>query len=108
SPAVANGMVYVGADDHKFYAFSAAGTTGCAAGPPKVCDPLWTATTGGNVRSSPAVAAGVVYVGSDDGMLYAFPAGTGTAAGCSGTPKTCNPLWTTPSGFAIGSSPAVA
>jgi outer membrane protein assembly factor BamB len=32
----------------------------------------WTATTGGVIQSSPAVADGVVYVGSSDGKLYAF------------------------------------
>ena len=38
----------------------------------RACPPLWTATTGGQVFSSPAVANGVVYVGSTDGKLYAF------------------------------------
>jgi len=71
SPAVAEGVVYVGSDDGKLYAFDAAGVTGCTAG---VCTPLWTATTGSKVQSSPAVAEGVVYVGSDDGKLYAFDA----------------------------------
>ncbi len=46
---------------HKLYAFSAA--TG---------QPLWSAATGGSIESSPAVANGVVYVGSDDGSLHAF------------------------------------
>ena len=54
SPAVANGVVYVGSFDAKVYALNA--TTGAT---------LWTATTGGDVISSPAVANGVVYVGSD-------------------------------------------
>jgi outer membrane protein assembly factor BamB len=61
SPAVANGVVYVGSDDGDFYAFDA--KTGAA---------LWSAATGGAVESSPAVANGVVYVGSDDASLYAF------------------------------------
>ncbi len=34
--------------------------------------PLFTAPTGGEVFSSPAVANGVVYVGSNDNKLYAF------------------------------------
>src|SRR5207249_11579981 len=38
-----------------------------------------TAPTGGPIYSSPAVANGLVYVGSDDGNLYAFDAITGTA-----------------------------
>ena len=61
SPAVANGVVYVGSDDHNLYAFDAA--TGA---------PLRVLLTGGPVTSSPAVANGVVYVGSEDGYLYAF------------------------------------
>ena len=32
----------------------------------------------GEVSSSPAVAGGVVYVGSDDGKVYALSASTGT------------------------------
>jgi hypothetical protein len=37
----------------------------------------WTGTTVGSVESSPAVANGVTYVGSDDHRLYAFDAATG-------------------------------
>jgi outer membrane protein assembly factor BamB len=33
---------------------------------------LWSYTTGGAVDSPPAVANGMVYVGSDDGKVYAF------------------------------------
>jgi outer membrane protein assembly factor BamB len=71
SPAVANGVVYVGSYDHKLYAFDAAGYKGCS-GTPKTCAPLWTASTGGAVESSPAVANGMVYVGSDDGKLHSY------------------------------------
>ncbi len=39
---------------------------------PKFCNPLWAASTGGSVDSSPAVANGMVYVGSTDGELYAY------------------------------------
>src|SRR5205807_4585203 len=103
-PAVANGVVYVGSEAHKLYAFSAAGTTNCS-GTPKTCTPLWTAATGNAIYSAPAVAGGVVYVGSLDNKLYAFSA-AGTT-NCSGSPKTCTPLWTA---AAAGgqSSPAVA
>jgi outer membrane protein assembly factor BamB len=105
SPAVANGVVYLGASDHKLYAFDAAGNTNCS-GSPKTCSPLWTATTGNFVYSSPTVSNGVVYVGSDDGKLYAFDAAGST--NCSGTPKTCNPLWTASTGAGVETSPAVA
>src|SRR6266700_1698489 len=44
--------------------------------------PYWTASTGFGSRSSPAVANGVVYIGSYDYKLYAFTATTG------------KPLWT--------------
>jgi outer membrane protein assembly factor BamB len=106
SPAVANGVVYVGSVEGELYAFDAAGATGCS-GAPKTCSPLWTATTGGAIySSSPAVANGVVYVGSDDGKLYAFDAAGVT--NCSGTPKTCSPLWTATIGGEVRTSPAVA
>jgi len=105
SPAVVGGVVYVGSDDHKLYAFDAAGSAGCG-GVPRSCSPLWTATTGGVVSSSPAVVGGVVYVGSGDGKLYAFDAAGST--NCSGGPKTCAPLWTATTGGVVSSSPAVA
>ena len=38
----------------------------------------WTATTGNPVESSPAVANGLVYVGSTDGWFYVLDAGMGT------------------------------
>ena len=37
----------------------------------------WSYTTGNEVNSSPVVANGVTYVGSDDGYLYALNASTG-------------------------------
>jgi outer membrane protein assembly factor BamB/actin-like ATPase involved in cell morphogenesis len=66
SPLVAEGVVYVGADDNRLYALDAA--TG---------QPVWTFATGGIVRSSPAIADGVLYVGSNDGNLYAIDPATG-------------------------------
>src|SRR5438094_163469 len=61
SPAVVNGVVYVGPFDNKVYALDA--STGAV---------LWTYVTGNIVWSSPAVAKGVVYVGSYDGKVYAL------------------------------------
>jgi hypothetical protein len=101
SPAVANGVVYVGSGDYKLYAYA----VGCASGG-GTCSPLWTALTGDAIYSSPAVADGVVYVGSADDKLYAFD--SAGVVGCSGSPKTCTPLWTASTGSAIESSPAVA
>ena len=65
SPAVANGVVYVGSCDDNLYAIDA--LTG---------KEKWRFTTGKSwvygVLSSPAVANGVVYVGSDTTYLYAI------------------------------------
>ncbi len=55
----------------------------------------WRYTTGLNVFSSPAVANEVVYVGSEDGHLYALNAKTGAK------------LWSYATNF-VDSSPAVA
>jgi outer membrane protein assembly factor BamB len=77
TPAVAGGVVYVGSDDGKVYALNA--TTGA---------PVWTASIGPTPQpgeplfgtptsSSPAVADGMVYVGSFDGKLNALNATTG-------------------------------
>ena len=104
SPAVAGGVVFVGGQDGRLYAFDAAGLRGCG-GSPKVCAPLWSGLTGGAVESSPTVANGVVYVGSDDHSLYAFDAAG--VSGCSGSPKSCLPLWTAPTGDRV-LTPAVA
>ncbi|MBK5287201.1 MAG: PQQ-binding-like beta-propeller repeat protein, partial [Acidimicrobiia bacterium] len=49
----------------------------------------WTTTTGGPVRSSPAVGLGVLYVGSSDAKVYALNAATGAV------------LWTTTTGGAV-------
>lgn len=91
SPAVAGGIIYIGATDQNLYAFNASSCK--AAGS---CNPLWTAPTGGAITSSPTVANGVVYIGSDDGKLYAFDALSGAL------------LWTATTGGSISSSPAVA
>lgn len=48
-----------------------------AAGPTETVTPRWEFVTDGSVRSSPAVIDGTVYVGSDDGSLYAIDAETG-------------------------------
>ena len=102
SPAIVNGVVYVGGWNGKLYAFA----VGCGTGGAP-CTPLWTATTGNSMASSPAVANGVVYTASYDGKLYAFDEAGVT--GCGGSPKVCAPLWTANVGIGTGSftSPAV-
>jgi glucose dehydrogenase len=125
SPAVANGVVYVGSDDGDLYALNA--STGAI---------LWSYTTGGPVTSSPAVVNGVVYVGSSDRNVYALNASTGaklwsytTAAIVRSSPAVANgvvyvgsddfnvyalnastgaKLWSYTTGNTVGSSPAVA
>ena len=87
SPAVANGVVYVGSEDDyqkDLYALDAA--TGVL---------LWSYTTRGPVDSSPAVANGVVYVGASFNV-YALNASTGAL------------LWSYTTNWDVYSSPAVA
>ncbi|XHH07697.1 MAG: PQQ-binding-like beta-propeller repeat protein [Candidatus Bathyarchaeia archaeon] len=85
SPAVVDGVVYVGSTDHNLYAFRASdGST------------LWTFPTPDKVSSSPAVHDGVVYVGSESGDFYAVNAKSGTQ------------VWTYSTSGAIYSSPAIA
>ncbi|GBC94735.1 Outer membrane protein assembly factor BamB [bacterium HR16] len=66
TPAVADGIIYVGATDSNLYALSA--TTG------KV---LWTFRAQGAILSHPTVVNDVVYFGSADGRVYAINAKTG-------------------------------
>ncbi len=66
SPAVADGILYIGSSDHFLYGLDAA--TGAV---------KWKFETGGRVQSSPAVSAGVVYFGSYDSNFYALDAATG-------------------------------
>ncbi len=67
SPAVANGMVYVGSGDHNVYALDE--RTGAL---------RWKFETGNVVHASPAVAGGTVFIGSWDRYFYALDAQTGT------------------------------
>lgn len=72
SPAVVNGMAYIGSNDGNIYAFNAA--TGVL---------LWSYSTGFGsychcINSSPSVVKGVVYIGAGDDKLYALNALTGS------------------------------
>lgn len=66
SPAIANGLAYVGSTDHNLYAIDI--QTG---------NLKWKFLTDSRVTSSPAVSNGVVYFGSYDGKLYAVDTGSG-------------------------------
>jgi outer membrane protein assembly factor BamB len=88
SPAIENGVVYIGSDDGNVYALNAA--TGALE---------WNQTFNNNglgLSSSPAVANGIVYVGSGDSNLYAFNTATGALE------------WNYTTGADVESSPAVA
>jgi len=65
-------------------------------GVPKLNRVKWKFKTGGEVVSSPAVVGGVVYVGSNDGRLYAIDEATGSLK------------WKLATGARVSSSPAVA
>lgn len=64
-------------------------------GPTDAIEPRWEFDTGAAVRSSPAVVRGTVYIGSDDGNVYAIDATTGEEE------------WAFQTGGAVVSSPAV-
>jgi outer membrane protein assembly factor BamB len=66
SPAIANGVVYVGSADHGLYAINASDGT-----------ERWRFRSGGAVNSSPAVANGLVYFASIDGTFTAVETETG-------------------------------
>jgi len=85
SPAVADGMVFVGSNDGNVYALDQ--HTGAH---------IWNYSTGSAVMSSPAVADGKVYVGSNDSKVYALDQYTGAH------------IWNYTTGDWITSSPAVA
>jgi len=78
--------------------FAAIAHSGVYAGTAIAISPAlrWKFHTGGRIVSSPAVAGGLVYVGSDDGKVYAIDIKSGLAK------------WQFKSGARITSSPAVA
>jgi outer membrane protein assembly factor BamB/tRNA A-37 threonylcarbamoyl transferase component Bud32 len=85
SPAVHNGVVYVGAYDHNLYAISADDGKF-----------LWKYATEGGIGSSPCVHEGRVFFGSADRLLYAVNADTGRIS------------WTCPTQGSVWSSPRTA
>ena len=105
SVAVTDTTIFA-ASGHRVYAFA----VGCATDGRR-CDPLWRSVktgVGGGFASSPAVANGIVFIGSQEnyqssGFLLAYPANCGTGG------ATCAPAWTSPllPGM-VNASPAVA
>jgi outer membrane protein assembly factor BamB len=85
SPAVSNGIVYIGSFDHSIHALNA--STGSQ---------LWKFQTCDEVYSSPTVVEGTVYIASDDGLVYALNAQTG------------KPFWNYATGGVVQSSAAVS
>jgi uncharacterized repeat protein (TIGR01451 family) len=88
-PAFVNGVVYFGSfDDGNVILYALNASTGAE---------LWSFNTGGgDVITSPAVANGVVYIGSVGGTVYAINASTGAQ------------LWSYATGVPVAISPAIA
>jgi outer membrane protein assembly factor BamB len=61
SPAIADGIVYIGSLAGRVYAFEA-----------ESGDELWTVDIGDLIKSSPAVVDGSLYIGSHNGRVYAL------------------------------------
>jgi len=68
TPAIHDGVVFIGSDDYQVYALDASNNGAV----------LWSYPTGSQVWSSPAVADGKVYFGSWDHYFYAVDEATGT------------------------------
>ncbi|MBI2300774.1 MAG: PQQ-binding-like beta-propeller repeat protein [Armatimonadetes bacterium] len=81
SPAVANGVVYIGSTDKSLYALDA--DSGAA---------HWTIPTEAELHSTPCVVGGRVFIGGMDGMVHAVEAESG------------RPLWSRRFGEAVSSS----
>lgn len=96
APAVAGGVVYVGAPDGRVLAYPAACGNGGA-----TCRPLWIGVTGsGTGVGQPAVDGSLVFAVSD--RLYAF------RVGCGSDGERCRPVWSAPIGMFTSNQPAVA
>jgi len=98
TPAVENRILYVGTASKLGHLF-AFDVKDCAASN-GACSPLWTASLAIG-DSSPTVAGGIVYVGSQFDDVYAF-----AANGCG--KSTCKPLWIGHTDGYVLNSPAVA
>jgi outer membrane protein assembly factor BamB len=97
TPAVANGIVYVGSGDGHLYALDA--RTGAE---------RWRFAAGRAVTSSPEVTGGLVYVGSRSGAYFAIDAATGVQRWRVETGPDAPLAWGFESGDLYTASPAVA
>ena len=87
SPAIADGVAYVGSVATGDTLFALNANTGV---------PLWSSQTNGGSYSSPAEANGILYIGSFNGNIYAVDSSNGKL------------LWKYATGNSVYSSPAVA
>ncbi|HKG25564.1 MAG TPA: PQQ-binding-like beta-propeller repeat protein, partial [Thermomicrobiales bacterium] len=128
SPAVADGVVYVGGGDMDGGTLLALNAEDGS--------PVWRYRVAANIATSPTLLGGIVYAGSDDGYLYAIDVASGkrqcrhymekiirsSPAALDGVivvanrlhrlvalnAGTCEPLWQFEAGDWIDSSPAVS
>jgi len=99
SPAVGNGKVYIGSNDHNVYCLDAEGNGD------GTTDLIWVFTTGYNVTSPPSVAGDRVYVGSGDYHLYCLPQDDPNPDGIIDSTEV---IWSFQIGYDVRGSPAVA
>ncbi len=85
SPAVADGILYIGSYDHNLYALDA-----------KNGKFMWKYPSEGGIASSPHIWEGTIFFGSEDRMLYALDRSSGRI------------LWSSPTRDRIRSSPRVS
>jgi outer membrane protein assembly factor BamB len=93
SPAYKNGKIIFGVDDGKVYCINA--TNGSL---------YWTFSTKASVYSSPAIFKNTVYIGSEDGFLYALPL---TDMNDDGIISSEELKWSFDAGAKVESSPVV-
>jgi len=96
SPAISiDGTIYVGSS-HVEYVESEIESSGKVYSLDPNGSLKWSYQTGGAVNSSPAIATdGTIYIGSDDGKIYAL------------NPQDGSPKWSSQTGRAVSSSPAI-
>jgi outer membrane protein assembly factor BamB len=84
SPAISQGIVFAGSNDHNIYALDAGNK-----------NLIWKYPTGGSITSSPAVINGIVFTGANDNHVYAIYSNSGELK------------WRTRTNDIVKSSPAV-